>query len=150
MYNSTVTLFNRYRAPDGDRWYPAVLKNVDLNVDHAAMIAKYGEKTADNASLHIRYGVDADGATVIAEHRRYLPPKAWENQVNDLLPGSITFTAGTDFDFFWVGEWKGEAIIYDDDYNGFYDYMNRKYDHVFAITSAAQYSVIPHFEVMGK
>lgn len=149
MYKSTVTLFNRYRAPDGDRWYPAVLEGVDLNVDHAAMVAKYGDKTADSASLHIRYTVASNGDIVIAD-RRYLPPKAWENQVNDLLPGSITFAEGQEFDFFWQGEWSGEAIIKDNEYDGFYDYMNRKYDHVFAITSVAQYSVIPHFEIMGK
>lgn len=150
MYTDTITLFNRYiSATDGVLWYPTVIHGVDLNVDRAAIIAKYGAQSADNASLHIRYSVNDNGAPVIA-NRVYLLPKAWENQVNDELPRSITFAAGQDFDFFWVGEWSGEAIIKDEEYKGFYDYMNRKYDQVYAITSAARYSVIPHFEIMGK
>jgi hypothetical protein len=43
------------------------------------------------------------------------------------------------------------APIKDDDYGreGFYNYMNDRYDYVFAITKVAEYSVIPHFEIMG-
>jgi hypothetical protein len=75
-----------------------------------------------------------------------MPPKEW-----DRTEDSITFTSGTNFDFFWKGEWTG-GIVSDSDYGpeGFYDYMNRTYDYVFAISSVAMYSVIPHFEIMGR
>lgn len=150
MYQDTITLFNRYRSrADGDFWYPTVIHNVDLNIDRAAIIARYGAQSADNALLHIRYTVNDNGEPVIA-NRVFLLPKVWENQINDNLPNSITFSAGQEFDFFWVGEWSGEAIIKDNDYSGLYEYMNKRYDQVYAITGVAQYSVIPHFEIMGK
>ena len=153
MYADTITLFNRYERSDGSLvWYPTVIHGVDLNIDRAAIIAKYGENSTDNASLHIRYHAGDNGEIVIA-NRPYLLPKVWEGQINDQLPNSLTFTTGQNADFFWQGEWSGEAIILDSDYenkNGFYNYMNRRYDHVYMITAVAQYSVIPHFEIMGK
>ena len=63
---------------------------------------------------------------------------------------SITFTSGTDFDFFMLGEYSTTEPIADNDYiDGFYNYVNDEYDYVFAITKVAEYSVIPHFEIMG-
>lgn len=60
----------------------------------------------------------------------------------------ITFHDGDLFDFFWEGEWT--ETVNDEDYpNGFFDYMKKNHDMVFAITSVARYSVIPHFEIMG-
>lgn len=31
----------------------------------------------------------------------------------------------------------------------FYNHVNDEYDYVFAITSVAKYTAIPHFEIMG-
>lgn len=148
MYSDTITLFNRYESRLGDMWYPTVIKGVNLNIDKAAIIAKYGAESKDNAVLNIRYKV-ADGKVVIAD-KVYLPPKEWDRQTNDKLAESLTFTSGKDFDFFMLGEYESTEPIADDDYiDGFYNYMNDNYDYVFAITSVAQYSVIPHFEIMG-
>ena len=82
----------------------------------------------------------------------WLPPKVWERQANH--KEAITFTTGDRFDFFMLGDWGSEEPVCDEDYAAeldFYTYMNRKHDYVFAISSVGgPYSVIPHFEVLGK
>lgn len=146
MYADTITLFCRKPGERGrgDTWYPTVIKNVNLNIDRAAILAKYGAESQDNAVLHIRYQMD-DGEIRVAG-KPWMPPKEW-----DKTEDSITFTTGNAFDFFWKGEWTG-GITTDAEYldEGFYNYMNRTRDYVFAITSVAMYSVIPHFEIMGR
>ena len=151
MYADTITLFNRYEANGVITWYPTVLRNVDLNIDRAAMIAKYGEQTADSAALHIKYTVKS-GEAYIGD-KRYLPPKRWAAQEDTEREKSITFTGGTNFDFFIVGEWAEAAPIVDDPMqwlDGVYNYMNKRFDYVFSVNSVAQYSVIPHFEITAK
>lgn len=149
MYADTITLFNRYSSKHGDMWLPTVITGADLNTDRATVVAKYGESSADKAMLHIRYEVK-NGKPYVAG-KRYLSPKVWELQTNDELSNTLTFTPGQDFDFFWAGEWPETKPINDEDYaEGFYSYMNRNYDGVFAVTNAAMYSLIPHFEIGGK
>lgn len=149
MYNDIVTVFNRKIDDTGDYWYPTVLHNVHVNVDRAAMLAKYGETSADSAALNVRYQL-RDGAKII-EEKRWLLPKEWEKQGN---PSEyITFKSGDTFDFFIVGEWASVNPINNDEYadlNGFYNYLNKTYDYVFAISSVGEYSVIPHFEILGR
>lgn len=146
MYRDTITLFNRKPGErgQGDTWYPTVIKNVNLNIDRASIVAQYGAESQDNAVLHIRY--QQDGENILVAGKPWMPPKSW-----DRTEDSITFESGTNFDFFWLGEWTG-GIVTDSDYldEGFYGYMNRTHDYVFAITAVAMYSVIPHFEIMGK
>lgn len=151
MYSDTITLFNRYEENTSVRWYPTILRNVDLNVDKAAMIAKYGEQTADTAMLHIRYTPDGEKAYI--GDKRYLPPKLWASQNLLELAGTLTFAGGTDFDFFIVGEWPDAEPVNDESgewIDGFYNYMNKRFDFVFSVSSVAQYSVIPHFEITAK
>ena len=129
-------------------WYPTILRGVNLNIDKAAIIAKYGAESKDNAALNVRYTV-LDGKKMIGD-KPYLPPKEWERQTNDMLPKTVTFASGIDFDFFMVGEYENTEPIPDDDYiDGFYNHINNTCDYVFAVTSVAEYSVIPHFEIMG-
>ena len=151
MYTDTVTIFNRKKGSrgQGDMWYPSVLHNVNLNVDKASILAKYGADASDNAVLNVRYHID--GEKKMVGERQWLPPKVWQ-QVNDLA-AALTFADGETFDFFWFGEWSG-GVASDADYeefSSFYDFMNRTYDGVFAVTKVAgPYSVIPHFEIVGK
>lgn len=148
MYNDTVTLFNRYvDSFKNTIWYPHVISGVNLIVDKAVINAKYGEVSKDNAVMNVKYD-KVDGVIMIGS-KPYVSPKEWERQVNDDLPKSITFTSGNDFDFFMIGDYGSEEPIIDE--NGrFYSDMQREYDDVFAITSVAKYSVIPHFEIVGK
>lgn len=146
MHKDTITLFNRKPGArgQGNTWYPTVIEGCNLNIDRAAILAKYGPQSSDNAALHVPYK-RAAGAVLVAD-KPWMPPKEWDGTED-----ALTFTSGNDFDFFWKGVWDG-GIVSDSDYGdeGFYNYMNRTKDYVFAITSAAQYSVIPHFEIMGK
>ena len=147
MYKDTITLFNRKPGTDGDIWFPTVIKNVNLNIDRAAILAKYGPEAQDKAVLHIRYQVK-NGEIVVAcdsdKEKPWMPPKQW-----DKTEDAITFSS--DGDFFWAGTWT-DGIVSDKDHgpDGFYGKMNRERDYVFAISSVARYSVIPHFEIMGK
>lgn len=149
MYSDIVTLFNRYESRRGDLWYPTVLKGVDLNIDKAAVLAKYGPESNDTARLHVKYRTE-NGLVYVGD-KIWLPPKEWEEQTNDVMPKSITFTEGTAFDFIWVGEWT-EGIVKEEDYlpDGFYAYMNKHHDYVLAVSSVAKYSVIPHFELLVR
>lgn len=150
MYTDVITLFNRKEGNEGDTWYPSVLRNVHLNMDRAAIVAKYGATATDNAVLNIRY--TNDGGNKIVAGKRWMPPKEWERQLDHI--GTITFTAGDLFDFFWLGDWGSEEPVHDSDYfsdKDFYTYMNRTHDYVFAVSAVGgPYSVIPHFEIMGK
>lgn len=151
MYKDTVTLFNRYTTKDRKIiWYPTVLRGVNLNVDKASIVAKYGSNSQDNAVLNVKYHSGDD--VIMVGDKRYLLPKEWSKQTEDTLAESLTFTTGKEeFDFFYEGEWESDEPILDDDYtSGFYSYMNNNYDNVFAITSVSKFSVIPHFEVVGK
>lgn len=151
LYKDTITLFNRYITKDRKViWYPTILHGVNLNIDKASIIAKYGTESQDNAVLNAKYHV-SDGAIMVSD-KQWLLPKEWKKQIEETLSETLTFTAGTqEFDFFYVGEWQSEEPIADGDYaNGFYSYVNKTYDEVFIITSVAKYSVIPHFEVMAK
>lgn len=148
MFSDTVTVFNRYKSRLGDMWYPTVIRGANLLIDKAAIVAKYGAESKDNAILNIHYQIVDGQITVDGKH--YLPPKEWDRQTNDMLSETITFTGGLDFDFFMLGEYPITDPIADDDYlDGFYNQINSEYDYVFAITSVAKYSVIPHFEIMG-
>lgn len=149
MYSDVITLFNRYDMGGDDVWHPTVLRGVDLNIDKAAIVAKYGENATDNARLHVRYTSD-DGVVKIGG-KTYLPPKEFKAQNSAVAAKCITFATGQNFDFFIVGEWKGGEPVDDVEYiDGFYNFCNNIYDYCFAITSVAQYSVIPHFEIMAK
>lgn len=171
MYADTVTLFNYYNGI----WRANVLAGVDLNVDRAALIARLGAETKDRALLHIKYAaspVSASGILFSPSHydgvltqdsflfgtngfaageihigsKTVVEPKAY---VGD--PDTITFRSGEDGenpDFFIASEWSLSETVDDSDYaSGFLDYMLETYDGVYAITSVARYSVIPHYEV---
>lgn len=148
MFSDVVTVFNHYKSRLGDMWYPTVIDGVNLLIDKAAIMAKYGAESKDNAILNIHY--KTINGQILIDGKPYLPPKEWERQTNDKLAESITFASGTDFDFFMLGEYPTTEPILDDDYiDGFYNFINDRYDFVFSITSVAVYKAIPHFEIMG-
>ena len=155
MYSDTITLFNRRKEENGVIWYPTILRNVDLNADRGAIIAKYGEQSTDTASLHVKFSRSEDGALIIGHdgegneiRKKYHPPKEWRGLED--FSGTITFQDGNEFDFFAVGAWADEPVPELNYVDGLYAYMNKKYDHVYAITSVAKYSVIPHFEILAR
>lgn len=151
MYTDSVTVFTRYEDSFGDiTWYPTVIHGVNLMIDKAAIVAKLGAESKDNAVLNIHYRTE-NGQIIVAD-KPYLTPMNWERQTNDKLPLSITFASGTEYDFFMLGDYGNTEPIKDEDFKGFFSYMKKEYDYVFAITSVAKFSknTIPHFEIMGK
>ena len=149
MYRDVVTLFNRSRKTGRDEFWPTVLPGCDLNEDEAAVLAKYGASAQDKAMLHVRYAVEAGEAVLCG--KVYRSPKEWRALTDEEKAETVTFQTGAGFDFFLRGVWSGEVPVNDEDYtDGFYNELNRTRDGVYAVSSAARYSVIPHFEVMGK
>ena len=148
MYSDKITLFNFYRSSLGDMWYPHVIENVNLVIDKAAIVAKYGLESKDNAILNIKF--TKRDSQILIDEKPYFSPLEWEQQTNDKLADSITFSPGNEFDFFMLGEFPELNPIFDDDYDGLFNYVKENYDYVFAITSVAKYDVIPHFEITGK
>lgn len=156
MYSDFVTIFNSYESPTTGEifWYPHSLQMCDLITDRGAIIKKYGADSTDTAQLHVRwYDADAGDICVLrsnGDYLPYLPSKEWKKQTNDKLSESITFS---DKDFFCKGIWIGsDAPISDDDYRGgFYQHVNNLNDNVFKVSSVGgPYTVIPHFEILGK
>lgn len=146
MYQDTVTLFNRRRGKAGDTWFPTVLQGVDLNVDHAALVAKYGSSCNDKAVLHIGY---SQKSGPVIGGKSYLTPMLWQSA--EAPAEALTFQSGEGFDFFIEGAWPNEDPVADEDWpGGFYNHLVHTRDGVYAISAVAQYSVIPHFEVMGR
>lgn len=152
LYKQTVTLFNRVASKSGDVvWYPRLLTGVHLITDHSATWNNYGGQQSDNVRLHVRYTPRADGRAVIAG-KVYVNRKEWKEL--ESVSGFITFSYGddNDFDFFMEGKYDTMSAINDAEYsrNGFYNYMNKNYENVFAITSVSKYNLIPHFEIMAR
>lgn len=151
MYSDVITVFNRYHSRLGDMWFPHVIHDVDLQVDKAAILAKYGAESKDSAILHIRFENGVNGQ-IMVDGKPYLPPKEWAELTNDQLGNYITFNEDAEnFDFFIAGVFDGEGAISDDDFTeGFYDYMNMSKDFCFAVSSVSKHKLIPHFEIMGR
>lgn len=169
LYRQTVTLFNRVRIGRSDYFIPTVLTGVHLIIDHSATWNTFGGNQADNVRLHVRCLVS--GNDVLIGDKTYCEPKDWKRLTS--YDGKITFRYGTDtdFDFFVKGVYVPDSqhlvtsvedgdntitlesgFIDDDSYGGFgfYNMLNKMYDHVFAITQVSQYNLITHFEIMAR
>ena len=151
LYKQTVTVFNRKIVGEKTYWYAVVIPNVHLIVDRSIIISTYGEQAQDNAKLHIRYTPNGDGAIIAVSGgtRSYMQPKAFK--ASGVGGENITFAFGDDFDFIMEGVWSGDMVVDDDTYTkGFFNYMNRAYDNVFAITNVSKFNLIPHFEIVAR
>ena len=58
MFKDTITVFNRYIDSLGTiTWYPTVIYNVNVNIDKASIIAKYGAESRDSVVLNVPYKI---------------------------------------------------------------------------------------------
>lgn len=147
MYQDTITLFNRSVDETGSAvWFPHVLTGVNLLYDKAVISSKYGEQSKDNAVLNIRY--KRENGDIVIGNIPYLLPMEWEKQA-EVQHEFITFKAGNEFDFFMLGDYGSQETVIDTD-DTFFREIQKEYDNVFAITSVAVYTTIPHFEILGK
>ncbi len=138
MFQDTVTIFNKYEDNlENVKWYPTVLHNVELQVTQGSNIKNTGLTTADKANLHIRNDNSLEKA--------YSEPKAWLKDVEM----QTSFTLKED-DFFVKGEFP-TTVVNDEEYvGGFFQYMNKKHDNIYRITTVDTFKLIPHWEVGGK
>ena len=152
LYKQTVTLFNRVDVNGVTYWYPSVIAGVHLIIDRAIIISTYGEQATDNARLHIQYEPSEDGAVVTladGSKRTYMTPKTFRASGDP--DENITFSFGDNFDFIMEGMYSEPGPINDEAYkSGFFNYMNKNFDNVFAISSVSKFNLIPHFEIAAK
>lgn len=137
MFNLTITLFCLHAE---ETWHPVVIPGCQLIVDRAARREKAGLDNADGAKLFIQKAqLDKLGIRVTG-------PKEYDAQTD--VHGKIAFHEG--IDFFLNGSFPEDPLADEAYPSGLYDYLNRVRDGVYLITSAAEYYVIPHWEITGK
>lgn len=174
MYRKTITLFNYHGETDS--WYTTVFIGADLIENSGANATRQGETNSAAVDLivHVQRDKKADtivykpkriadaegnilvsgedsfiiyGDPVLHADKQYAGPKAYaaiENPRN-------YFTFTPESDFFIVGNYYSDAPISDADFeDGLYSAMNAAHDGVYMITSAAFYSLLPHFEIGGR
>ena len=149
VHDSFLTLFNRHGETEENwRWYPVTLQGVTLHDIRAnAPTADAGITNADQVEALISAKADRSLQDAAGNVLRYVGPK--EYAALEDPAGFFTFTPGQDF--FLVGSYEAEEAVADIDFDeGFYHALNRERDGVYRITSAAFYSLLPHFEIGGR
>ena len=146
MFDRTITLFN-FHKPSGN-WYPTVIAGVDIQIESGMSPATPGvQNDAHVASVLIPSKKDKSIVLQDKSVKSYLGPKAYARCEDP--EGHFTFQL--DKDFFYEGEWPDLNPVSDDDYDeGFYNEVNKLYDDVFSVKTAAFYGLIPHFEIGGR
>ena len=149
LFRDTITVFCRSVENGAIFWYPRVIKNTHAVISSGASSTTRGASNTDNGMVHIMYSGGRDGACI--GKYLYVLPKAWAALTPDKKEKSITFTTGEDFGFWMKGSFTEQGPISDESFrDGFYNYMNKKYDDVFAIAQCTQSYIIPHFELVAK
>ncbi len=124
MYDKTITLYNRSHNANGDTWYPTVLTGVNLIMDKALNVQRYGENNENSASLHVKYTLGA-GNNSRGGGKKYKEPKAWAEIASEDIDEYISFKTGNDGDFFIVGD-HGLEVIDDNSFtSGFLNYAKK-------------------------
>lgn len=135
FYNDTVTLFNRFLDPDTgeERYYPTLLKQVNLVEKDKADMSKNGVTTSDAATLYFHEDYS---------DKQYVSPKCWE-ALSD-KEKYLTFKPTEDF---FV---RGDQTDVDFPADNMYEWMRDNFDSVYKITRIDKYEdILPHFEVGG-
>lgn len=144
MYQNTITLFNFHRATG--LWYPSVISGVDLIASKANNATKEGTTNSDAVDIIIH--CTADRAVQTSEGlKSYTGAKAYARC--NAPTEHITFAP--ECDFIYDGVWSDLSPLSDDEFDsGLYHELNETQDGVYMISSAAFYSLLPHFEIGGR
>lgn len=144
MNKDTITLYN-YHAATGC-WYTTVFSGADLTGQRSSSGTQHGVTGADAVEIivHARPDKAVETAQGI---RQYIGPKAYAA----LADPARYFTFCPARDFIVAGNCPLEQPASEDDCeNGLFHKLNRDLDGVHLITSAAWYSLLPHFEVEAR
>ena len=152
LYQDEITIFNRCEEDGSIIWIPHKLKNVHCWGSSGTRTGTQGDSAMDNYTVNIRYIGSPESPEI--DSLIYLQPKKFKRLDSTEAEKYITFASGDMFDFFIKGNLEEfDGKISDDDYfhsGGFFNYMNHKYDDVYAITSCSQSRFLPHFTVSGR
>ena len=144
MYDSTITLFN-YHEETG-KWYLSVISGVDLISNKASISGNTGVNSSDTVDIIVKCTADCVISTSEGA-KSYTGPKAYAQC--ETPTACITFAPKKDF--IYEGVWEDLTPIDDSEFeSGLYNEMNNSYDGVYLISSAAFFSLLPHFEIGGR
>ncbi len=142
MAGDTVTVYNRL----GDSWYPTVLRQVHARLRRGAGPAAIGTGREDELTVLVPFVPGPEGPSVGG--RIYRPPKAWQAAADP--ERYVTFDPGPAGTVLVLGEREDVPVGEKDWPEGFYAHMDRSGDGAFALTAAARYEALPHFELTGR
>lgn len=143
MFDKTVTVFNYHE--NTKRWHTTLFEGVTLNGGDGAKATRQGVTNGDNVTLLL--SADLVDGEISCNGKPYLKPKAYAA----LDDPAAAFTFCPETDFFIVGDYSSDTPLEEAEYmDGLYTEMNAEYDDVYLVTSAAFYSLIPHFEIGGS
>lgn len=144
LLRDIITVFN-YHEKTG-MWYPTIINNAHIVSASASSHGASGNTNADSVEIEIASSGTQEVNTPDGG-KSYTPPKLYA--ASDLPEEYFTLTPESDF--FFVGAWNDLTPVEDDDYDeGFYHAVNDEHDGVYMISSAAYFSLIPHFEIGGR
>lgn len=144
MYCDAITLFNFHKATS--KWYPMVIKGVDFGSALSSKPTTQGINNEDTVVFIIKCN-HCKQIKTLSGKKTYLGPKEYASCDNPYRH----FTFNDAKDFIYRGEWNGDTIIDEEDYDsGLYSYMNSEFDDVYKVTLSEFFSLLPHFEVRGK
>ncbi len=142
MGGDTVTVFNRL----GDMWYPAELSGVQARLRRGTADGSMGPRRDDEMTVLAPFMPDRAGP--VLGGRTYLPPKAWRAAADP--DRYVTFDPGPGGTVLLAGRWPEGPVPEGRWPEGFYAHMDRTADGAFALTAAARYEALPHFELTGR
>ena len=143
MLQDVVTVFNRR---DG-LWYPTVLEGVHIQRRAAVEEDRLGTRRADEVLVLAPYTVEEGRITVGG--KEYLPPRQWRRAAAP--EGAVTFTCGEAFDILLLGRWEEDGPAEDSRWpEGFYGWLDRERDGVYALAAVKRFDALPHFELTGR
>lgn len=151
MHNVTLTYFCHHKG--AGIWYPTVIPGTDVHSGLSYMVRSYGAEFSDDVAIHIPYRTSTTGARIVA-NKQVLSRKEWDALTTG-QNGYLTIKGGGDADAIWLGDYSTVdpllTPISDSDYaSGFFDWLKKTKDGVFAVSKVSDYSLIPHYEILAK
>lgn len=133
MFDREITLFNLH----GKKWYTTLFTGVQMNAVSAKTATTHGLNNGDTVEIIINLPCEGE----------YVEPKAYA-ALSDPA-GYFTFAPGSSF--IVAGNHMEDEQLEQDDYEQeLYHELNTALDGVYMVTSAVYYSLIPHFEIVGR
>ena len=147
MFDRVVTLYNFKKAEH--TWFGTVIRGCSLEATESSADSSRGTGSTGNVRIHFHCNKDKVFSTDEGSVPYVSTKEFQELPVIGTRMQGLTFTP--ERDFMVVDDELTNLVVDDDEYeNGFYHYCNDRMDHVYMVTNATWYSLIPHFVVGGR